>query len=58
MAEEGIIVMPNGAKATGTVGDTDALIEAQQERLEEKDEIEHASQIPQPTGYKLLIALP
>ena len=58
MAEESNIVMPNGAKATGVVGKADALIEAQKERLDKKDEVEHASQIPQPTGYKILIALP
>lgn len=34
------------------------LIEAQRERLQEKDEKRAASQLPQPCGYKLLIALP
>jgi len=36
----------------------DQTIEAQKERLKEKDKVKMASQMPRPSGYKLLIALP
>lgn len=36
----------------------DEGIQAQESRLKKKEEIKMASQLPKPTGYKLLIALP
>jgi co-chaperonin GroES (HSP10) len=38
--------------------DIDKLAAKQKERLESKEEAKHASQLPDPVGYKLLIALP
>ena len=36
----------------------DKLVASQKERLDAKDEVKMASQLPEPTGYKILIALP